>query len=809
MPGQICNFALDTLGRLFVSTGFRQVRAWDGVQANDWDAGVPAPTALTATTSGQGGITGTLDAAVRWIDRFGQPSDLFLATNNPVVISSGSGTITNASNTNPIIITSSAPHGLPNSDLTTIPTTNWPQVTISGVQGNTAANGTYAVYTSTTIPVNVLSGGSFISVTLTANQFLLALVTGTPGVDWVPGNGAYTAGGSWSQGAGTFSYQAVSAAPAQAVKIQLLRTIDGDSSVFYVDLEQNATGGTFNSTNTDSQLGEAVPLFDANNNDLALERFGQPPPDKPQMVQMSGRFVAFGYPTWTQGKIAVVNGSPTVTCQNCGLTSDMQLVGRTLVVRGAANQYTISAFSAVAQTITLSGNYLDASNISAAYAILPDTGAGRRTFDFSDPLYSAAFNPLDSLAVPEDSAAGPSVGLIVLDRIAYLFAEFRAWRLSFQQSPSVDGAQALGSQRGILNTRCAIAVEDSIYVLDRQGVYVLQGGQVSALSVPVHDLFDTQRPQTGTINFRWSQYFHGVHDPENETVKWFVSMDGRYPHHALCYHYRFQKWWIENWNFAIGSSALGYVAGRPVVFLGAEGGNIFAANTGLTDGLSSSGYTTQGKVTAAGFTWFQCTGAVFNAAWPAACVSVDIVAGTGAGQRRRLANIDASNSAKYWVDQPWNVLPDTTSVFQIGGIAWTFTSGIYRFQDGNAQQPSDGASPRRIELTFQPTEGQSQFVAQLFYNHDTEPDVFENTRLASDTNGITVTPGSPNIGIQAGPITKPDGTTFANQGRTQLPMTGSRETRSGGREFLAVQLSGVTNGEKHKLYQLSLKGLTP
>ena len=44
---------------------------------------------------------------------------------------------------------------------------------------------------------------------------------------------------------------------------------------------------------------------------------------------------------------------------------------------------------------------------------------------------------------------------------------------------------------------------------------------------------------------------------------------------------------------------------------------------------------------------------------------VEIIAGTGAGQVRRIVS---NTSTKLRLDRAWDVLPDTTSQYQIGGI---------------------------------------------------------------------------------------------------------------------------------------------
>ena len=79
--------------------------------------------------------------------------------------------ITAATNATPIVVTSTA-HGLENGDI----------VTISGVVGNTAANGTF-----------IVAGKA-------ANTFNLTTVAAGANV---AGNGAYTSGGLWTRGYNT------------------------------------------------------------------------------------------------------------------------------------------------------------------------------------------------------------------------------------------------------------------------------------------------------------------------------------------------------------------------------------------------------------------------------------------------------------------------------------------------------------------------------------------------------------------------------------------------------------------------------
>jgi hypothetical protein len=106
------------------------------------------------------------------------------AANGTYPITLQSGTVTGATNASPIVITTSSAHGLATGD----------SVTVAGVVGNTAANGTWTitVLTATTFSIPVAgnhkytSGGTYVS----TNTFTIP----------VAGNGTYTSGGNLEGG---------------------------------------------------------------------------------------------------------------------------------------------------------------------------------------------------------------------------------------------------------------------------------------------------------------------------------------------------------------------------------------------------------------------------------------------------------------------------------------------------------------------------------------------------------------------------------------------------------------------------------
>lgn len=167
-------------GRIVISAGApvqAQVTVSNGTVSSPSAANVTDPSTgtfwdfLEFTVTNNNG-TPNLDMDTSQVDSFGFPMSLqFFQDANASVPYPSTGTITAATNASPIVITS-ANHGLTTGD----------SITVSGVTGNTAANGTYAI--------NVLS----------TNTFQLNGSTG---------NGIYNGGGSWIySGAGPVGVEA-------------------------------------------------------------------------------------------------------------------------------------------------------------------------------------------------------------------------------------------------------------------------------------------------------------------------------------------------------------------------------------------------------------------------------------------------------------------------------------------------------------------------------------------------------------------------------------------------------------------------
>lgn len=113
----------------------------------------------------------------------------------------------------------------------------------------------------------------------------------------------------------------------------------------------------------------------------------------------------------------------------------------------------------------------------------------------------------------------------------------------------------------------------------------------------------------------------------------------------------------------------------------------------LSDGYSTSS-TCSGSVTSATSSTLTDTAASFPVTGTRLNgLKVEIVAGTGAGQKRW---IDSTSPTTLTIDKPWTTIPDTTSRYTVGAIDWQAVSGHQ-----NIGRPHDEKTFMHFELGFQ------------------------------------------------------------------------------------------------------------
>lgn len=746
------SFARDQEGQLHIARGDRNVQRWDGIASSPVDSGVPAPaSAITVGTSGNGTIVGRIYAYQRWLDADGRVSNLspVSTVHTPAALS---GNVTGATNASPIVITSAA-HGLSNGDT----------VKITGVLGNTAADGIWTV-------ANVA-----------ANTFELSNSIG---------NGVYAAGGTWQKGRATVNYTNVTApTDSRVARRQILRNKDGDVKTFYIDVNTtDLTSTSFNSTNTDSDLTatSAVALIGTDGSDLAVSVNSEPPNWKRSIVHHKGRMWLAGQWNYREGAVILTSGSATVTGIQTNWTSAM--VGWEFWPAGYTRSYTITAVNTSAQTLTLETTYGGSSDAYSYYALTPPVlnsqgGGERRTIYFSEAGRPCSFDLGKSVTLPEEADSGEVIGMISYNNVLMVACEKRLVRLAYSVRPHQDAQAYTALYRGLVALRAVVHADGVIYLMDRRGIYMFSGSADEDVSAPIRPMFDGTASKW-RINWRQSEYFHAAHFPEDATIKFFVVLTGgAYPQHALCYHYRQQRWWIEEYPVPVMSSCSGEMDGRSVVFLGTSGRRVLLANEGCLDGVSaSSPVTVRGTVTSSGLVSIADSSANFSSSLVG--ISVRIVAGTGAGQQR---TISAVSGTTLTVDVPWLVKPDTTSVYQIGGIKWSYRTGWLRWAAANNE------APRGLDVVFEPTADASRLAANIFYNLSSTAEVFRDARTQ---NGMTTVAGSADLVVD----------TTQAEGHARQELASTRPGKTYGREKVRVLLEGVPNTERHRVYEVHVEG---
>lgn len=571
---------------------------------------------------------------------------------------------------------------------------------------------------------------------------------------------------------------------------QLLRNTDGQFDVFYVDVDTtDLTSLSLSGFKTDAQLSasESVTLLDSAGNSLA-NRFTPPPNTKPFLAFHLGRMWLAGEVSYAEGSIRVTQGSTTVT----GVATEWQstFANRRLYVQGQPRTYEIDSCDPLAQTLTLVDAYEGDTDIFAQYAVKPQSADAQALY-FSEAGLPEAWPAINGFAMPED---GDDVtGMREFGSFLWIFKRRRTYRLTAQTDPGDDGFLFFAIGRGCVNHRCHVVVDEQLYSLDEGGVFRTGGGDTTEhLSDPIQNLL--RKNEEGAINWAASRYFHCSHSPAEEQIRWFVAFRGEYlPRHALCYHYKTGKWWVEEYAVPIGCSLLGRI-GRPTnswndageqLYFGGAAGELYASG-GECDAVSAQGPTNRGRVTAAGGDTLTDSAATFDPDW--VNVPVCITGGRGKGQQRVV--VSATETALR-VGETWAIQPDTTSTYQVGGIRYRYTGGRLRYA------PSEERAARSIEIQFEPVEGKLTADLRLTHDFSQTPRVLGRNVGIGQTTGAKATKGDPAWVID---LSKPNGHVWQR-------FDGHREGDTDGPRLMRVQVEGVSGPEVIRFGEMVLMGV--
>ena len=761
-------FAETPAGVVLMANGVDPMLRWDGLsQAADYAGVTPPSTPVTLTPSGLGTITGVRNAFCRFIDSAGNPSNL-----SPI----GSGvscgrdqSIDDIASSGSAVIIQSRGHGLLSGS----------SVIIQGVNG-LPINGQWQIF--------VTDQDHFVLVGLNT-PFATNMAS-----EW-------TGGGSWVQGSSSLTYGSL-ALPAQSrvTQLQLLRNLEGNLDVLYVEavLPFSATATlptTYVSSLTDDQLcqNEAV-VVRTQDNPLYGLRYATPPSNRPYLLNHSGRIFAAGDAVIFAGCVSVTAGSNSI--QGIGTQWTTNLVGRQIYIRGSSQPYGILSINSTAQICLLSETYTGASNPFATYLIRLSPQE-RKILQWSEADNPEAWPPWNALSLPEDN--DEITGLFARGTYLYVAERRHIWRFQFTDDPGTSGhAFLMLDQRGAINQRCVVHADDHTYIMDETGIYEYDGASgFEAISDPIQNIF-YQDGLTFTQQVDWSAdqtLWHASLDPIRTIIRWFVTMVGQPPlSWAICFNYRQKRWWLEQYPVAISSSCTGTLAEAPNVgipsgyrrpLVGADARQVLVLGEGALDLVSDDG-TVSGTATAGTATTITDTSASFAANLGG--VPVSIVSGTGAGQT---SLVSSSTGNTLTVVDPFDIPPDSTSVYQLGGISYAWRSGWLDVED--AEQNTN----RDLILSFEPLTDPVTLAVDLYYDHSATPQTWSYNQ---SLDGVNVYAGQPGIYFD---LTSSD----VLPGYRVYRQAQHTERYAYSDRFVAIALSGVANAEVVRVYQVSLRGV--
>ena len=594
--------------------------------------------------------------------------------------------------------------------------------------------------------------------------------------------------------AATVTYSNLDPAPTSyhtypIVKRQLLRNTAGQFTTYYVDIETtDLTSTTLTSTNTDSQLTALTAVPSQN-----LFLFGVPPTYYSVLASHLGRmFLACDVPLTNRGHAQVTNGSTTVNFvsgDNFQTSLGTGAVGQAIYFNNGLQPYTIASVPNQ-QSCTLNTAYLGPTDLFALYGVRVQP-AQQRLIYYSQALQPEAWPATNSIQLQED---GDTItGLMPFASFLYILERRHIYRFTFQTDPIVDGFIFLTLNRGCVNNRCWVLVDTMAYLMDEQGIHAFGGMSGSQpVSTTIQDVFRfSDFPLR--VNWQASKWFHAVHYSSQETIRWFVALEGRYlPYHAICYNYRQQRWWIEEFKVPIGHACAGTLLGAPQVYMGSSANRTLAMWQGTLDGPDP----TQGKVR--GTAQFTFGGDVLEddtafglLTFPAKHVvnnPISIVDGKGKGQQgvivalTGIAGFTGFNAVQ--VKVPWRIAPDDTSVYQIGGIQWSVEFGWWR------TLLYENLNDRVFAVVVQPCTQPALATMQVFADFSDAPIVWQETMTSVEGDYVRTAAGSPDIVLD---LTKPSG-------YLQKRVPGNREFFLDGIRYLSLGLSGVSNQDQQRIY---------
>jgi hypothetical protein len=493
-------------------------------------------------------------------------------------------------------------------------------------------------------------------------------------------------------------------------KRQLFRTLVDDAEVFYLVAEINDNSTTSYSTDTasDDDLSDNSELPVLNDDDsLNANRFGVPPANKAVAVWNQDRLFFLGDVDYDTGTVSVSSGSGSVT--GSGTSFSKYMVGKWIWIAGDSRGREITAYSS---TTGITVSPVAGSTISGAAYVIKTAPAERNVIYFSEPEEPESVPQsqnqflIQENGVQQDEVVGgfSDAGTLIIGMRNHLY------QFNYQRQPHLDGAASLIARRGMFNHRCHGQVEGVHFLMDRFGPYMLSGGQVRDIGESVRNLFN-DLDETYVDRF-----FVSVNQRE-KTARFHVRFTGDTAQtRALSYNYELDRWQENTYPWGLGAACEMEVGGSliPIAFTD-EAKLLIESMEDSADWVATQvvAVATTGTT---GSTVKAESGTFASSQIGAPIVFID---GAAAGELRVISSVTGTDTAGLS-----SSLPSGAAVgdrFVIGGVAWSWKSGLLDFPRDNQTQ-----GERSIDVTFKPHDTNYNFISIRHYlNHKASPETAE------------------------------------------------------------------------------------
>ena len=584
-----------------------------------------------------------------------------------------------------------------------------------------------------------------------------------------------------------FNWTVIPSSPSpqsRVVKKELWRSASNQPNVLYF-VAIIAVGDTAYTTDTSSDqtlIDAAISnpkkrlVVVGPSGEVIGRRQGVPPNTKPVVCEFQDRTFYAGFPKYSTGTVTTSSGATGIT--GSGTAWIEEFVGRYIYFTGDTRPYEIASFTN-ATSMALASN-ANSSLSGVTYVIAPNADE-RNTLFYSFTNEAESVHSTYTVTVQENIKDNDDiVAIFPFGSLLYIFKTKHVYTLSFMKQPTIDADARLLAHRGLVNHQCCDVFEGTFYGMDRYGIYSMSlGGSITPLSMPIQDLF-----RSDTTPFEWgdSEWWFVVADPTYEQIRFHVGYtadSSTRPMRALVYDVRRQSWHTEKFVQELGGGSRFTKSGEIRVMYGGMNEDVLMGNGAKTDYLSAE---VRGTATGGSSNTIVDSGASFGSAHVGAPVA--IISGTGKHQVRRVAS---ATSTTLTVTPNWSTNPVSTSGYLVGGILWSFKTGVFDLPG------TESRDVHSIEALIEKQADGGSHDMRLYIDRATTA---QNWETAMNTEGVSTTAADPDAVFT---LTNQDGVYRKRFGG--MYVHGSK-----GKSFIELESRGSQGNSEVKIYQINIEG---